>query len=403
MLGEYLLREFDIIIFGATGSTGRLASRYLTSRSHADLRIAIAGRNASKLVKLQSECDIPPGCLVVDVENQSAVDKVVEKGALIFSCAGPFVECGETVVAACAKLGRRYCDITAETPWIRKMIDRYQKEAVASGSCLVPSIGMDCIPADLTTMLAIEASRNQGIALDHLCLYVNFLPRWRFNGSTLLSMLAIANDCGGKWFFDADILIPEPNWPRRPVRHRGPYYDPVLGAWSCVSPFAAVNSAYVEFSQYLRKGSAKENLPAFSFEERLVAGKGFAGLALSYRDALDLGAFRFLCRSAEGRRFLRWLAPPRGSSRTLTERMLGFFQAKLVGREQGKAKLLVRFEGQGDPGNEFTIRVASEIAKQLLRSNLGAKSGFMTASTALGNELVDCMKSAEFFIDVATI
>ena len=83
--------------------------------------------------------------------------------------------------------------------------------------------------------------------------------------------------------------------------------------------------------------------------------------------------------------------------------MLGFFQAKLVGREQGKAKLLVRFEGQGDPGNEFTIRVASEIAKQLLRSNLGAKSGFMTASTALGNELVDCMKSAEFFIDVATI
>ena len=48
-------REYDIILFGATGYTGKLCAEYITLKLPADLNWAVAGRSASKLSGIVNE------------------------------------------------------------------------------------------------------------------------------------------------------------------------------------------------------------------------------------------------------------------------------------------------------------------------------------------------------------
>ena len=48
-------REYDLVLFGATGYSGRMCADYLL-RTHKGLRVALAGRDRAKLEKVAEAC-----------------------------------------------------------------------------------------------------------------------------------------------------------------------------------------------------------------------------------------------------------------------------------------------------------------------------------------------------------
>ena len=120
-------QSHDIIVFGATGFTGRLAALKLATQP--GIKLAIAGRSRAKLEALADQCLHRPAIVEADASDKDSILAMVRQGRVIANFAGPFALYGESVIAACSELGRDYCDITGETPFIREMIDRYEAKA----------------------------------------------------------------------------------------------------------------------------------------------------------------------------------------------------------------------------------------------------------------------------------
>jgi hypothetical protein len=149
---------YDVILYGATGFTGRLVAAQLARRAAAsfpELRWAIAGRNRERLDEVaRSVCGGACGVVVGDAD-----EAIAAQARVVISTAGPFSEVGSDLVAACARLGRDYVDTTGETPWVRGLIDRHDDEASASGALIVPLCGFDSVPSDLLARAAAERLR----------------------------------------------------------------------------------------------------------------------------------------------------------------------------------------------------------------------------------------------------
>src|SRR3990167_6170350 len=151
--------RYDLVIYGATGFAGSVATKHLMESSNLNgMRVAIAGRNKQKLEDLQKLCKFKPDIIIADSNDPASVESMAQSTKVVLNFAGPFAKYAEPVIAACAKLGTHYLDITGETAFIRTMMDRYQEQAKASGARLIPFCGFDSIPADLTTFLALEAA-----------------------------------------------------------------------------------------------------------------------------------------------------------------------------------------------------------------------------------------------------
>lgn len=145
-------RDFDVVLFGATGFTGRIVAQYLDrvgAKQTPPLRWAVAGRSEPKLRQMATELSSAPEVLVATTTSQEQVDRVVSRARVLISTAGPFASYGTPVVDACVRLGCDYVDINGEVGWHRTMIDRYDAQACANGVRLVPSCGFDSVPSDL--------------------------------------------------------------------------------------------------------------------------------------------------------------------------------------------------------------------------------------------------------------
>ena len=139
-------RDYEIVVFGASGFTGRLVAQYIAG-SVDQPRWAIAGRNKAKLDALG--LDVP--VLVADALDRTAVAAVARRTKVVCTTAGPFAKYGSELVAACAEAGTHYCDLTGEVQWMRRMIDAHHDRARATGARIVHAAGFDSIPSDLGT------------------------------------------------------------------------------------------------------------------------------------------------------------------------------------------------------------------------------------------------------------
>ena len=141
-------RDLDIVIYGATGSVGKLTARYL---ARSGLRIGVAGRSAQRLGALRQElpeADWP--LIVVDTGEQDALRRLAGRTRVMISTVGPYATHGLAVVAACAAAGTDYVDLAAEVPFVRRSIDAHHEQSVQSGARIVHSCGFDSVPSDLT-------------------------------------------------------------------------------------------------------------------------------------------------------------------------------------------------------------------------------------------------------------
>ena len=144
-------REFDIIIWGASGFTGRLVAEYLyTNYNSKDLKWAIAGRDNQKLISIRKTFlndEVP--IVLADSFDETSLNKMTQRANVICSTVGPYAKYGSLLVKSCIKNKTHYCDLAGEAQWIRKMIDLYHEEAIRNQVKIVNSCGYDSIPSDM--------------------------------------------------------------------------------------------------------------------------------------------------------------------------------------------------------------------------------------------------------------
>jgi hypothetical protein len=119
-------RKFDIIIFGATGYTGKMCAIYMAKQygMNKNIKWAIAGRRKSALEDIRNELllhdkeliNLP--VVIADSSDFSSLTTMCASTKVIITTAGPFAIYGNQLVKACAELGTHYCDITGETDWV---------------------------------------------------------------------------------------------------------------------------------------------------------------------------------------------------------------------------------------------------------------------------------------------
>ena len=194
-------KEFDVVILGVTGFTGRLVAEYFAqavSPEHPTLRWGIAGRSSAKLAAVQSEIAAafkvrPPPMLMCDNDDQASVDDCVRRTRVIITTAGPYLKRGGPVVDACVRLRTDYVDLTGETAFAADMIEKYHSAAEANGVHIVPMSGYDSIPSDLGVLFAVHQVRERWNQPTRRCKSVCQM-KGQLSGGTLATGIEMGRD-----------------------------------------------------------------------------------------------------------------------------------------------------------------------------------------------------------------
>jgi short subunit dehydrogenase-like uncharacterized protein len=145
-------RDFDIVLYGATGFVGKLTAEYL-ARAGSAARIALAGRSQDKLLAIRQTLGDKAQSwplIQADASQPSSLNALAVRTQVVVTTVGPYLKYGLPLVAACAAAGTDYADLTGEPIFIRESIDLYHKQALDTGARIVHSCGFDSIPSDLT-------------------------------------------------------------------------------------------------------------------------------------------------------------------------------------------------------------------------------------------------------------
>jgi short subunit dehydrogenase-like uncharacterized protein len=401
-------REFDVVVFGATGFVGRQAAAYLQRHAPA-VRLALAGRNAQKLQGVQRECAASAQIIVADAQNSTALQALAARTRVVLSCAGPFALYGSALVAACVDADTHYVDITGETPWVRQMIDLHHARAAKAGTRIVPGCGFDSVPSDLGAYLAAQEMQRR---FDEPCVSVKaaFSMRGGVNGGTLASALNMLHGEQKAAFAQPFLLNPEGSMPANVSAHAdpiAPVRDADFSAWLGPFVMGPINTRVVRRSTALwRAAGDRAYGDDFHYQEYLRFGRGplaaaaAAGMsagALAAQSALTLAPLRSLAAR---------LAPQPGEGPSEHSMNHGRFRCQLIGKSASGNTLRITIADQGDPGNRATTKMVCESALALVLNTdalPGGKKrgGVITPAFALGDVLVQRLRAAGMRIEIA--
>src|SRR3970040_232605 len=144
-------REYDVVLYGASGFTGRQTVAYFAAHAPRGLRWAIAGRDRGRLERVRQQFGPLVGAvdvLVADSSDQPAVDDIVRRTRVLLTTAGPFARFGTPLVDACVRFNTHYVDITGEPAWVGQLVARYHDRAAVTGKRIVPGCGFYSLPSD---------------------------------------------------------------------------------------------------------------------------------------------------------------------------------------------------------------------------------------------------------------
>jgi short subunit dehydrogenase-like uncharacterized protein len=390
-------RPFDVILWGATGFTGRLVAEYLLGRYGGELRWALAGRNRSRLEAVRDELGpVAAGLpiLIADSADLDSLDALAAQARVICSTVGPYALYGSGLVAACVGRGTHYCDLTGEVHWMRRMIDLHHDAARASGARIVHTCGFDSIPSDLGVYrLHREMQRRHGVP----CSAVKFRARefrGGFSGGTIASMLNMLEEAER----DPTIrqVLEDPYGLNPAGERRGldgpervlPEYDRDFGGW--VTPFVmgVINTKVVRRSNALLGYAYGRD---FRYEEGTLIPFGAYGFPVAA--AMSAGSAAFTA-AASIRTVRGWLAsflPKPGEGPSAKTRESGFYVIELLGRHPNDrhGDLHLRIRGDRDPGYGSTSKMLAESAVCLARDPLESPGGVLTPAAAMGAALLE--------------
>ncbi len=392
-------REFDLVLFGATGFTGKLVAEYLASSADKP-RWAIAGRNADKLKALG--LDVPT--LVVDALDAAAMNDLAKRTKVICTTVGPYAKYGSEVVAACAANGTHYADLCGEVQWMRRMIDAHHETAKASGARIVHTCGFDSIPSDLGTW-AVQREFRATFGMPAQQVTALFgESSGTVSGGTVASGLETAREGGEsrevrKLLANPYALDPDPSAAHPPSP------DETSIGWNAdlkmfTVPFlmAGINTRVV------RRAHALAGFPwgnDFVYREVMSTPGSARGLAMAVGVAGTLAGLAFAMKRPRLRAQLEKRAPKPGEGPSAERRARGHWKARFVAKNGSNKLIYVVGDAHGDPGYASTAKMLGESALSLARDPLTSSGGVTTPSVAMGQFLFDRLRRTGLTFEVA--
>jgi short subunit dehydrogenase-like uncharacterized protein len=377
-------REYDIVVFGATGFTGELTAEYL-ARAGAGTRWALAGRNPDKLAAVRrrlsqidpAAADLP--LLTADIGDPDAIRRVAESAKVVITTVGPYIHYGEPLVAACAAAGTDYVDLTGEPEFVDLMWLRYHAQARRSGARLVHSCGFDSIPYDLGALFTVgQLPEGVPIGLEGFV-----RAGGTFSGGTFHSAVHVMGRLrqGARAARERRQLEEKPAGRTIKGASSRPHHDSAAGGW--VLPVPTIDPITV-----LRSARALDRYgPEFTYGHYIVAKR----LPMLGALALGAGAVIGLAQLAPTRNLLLKLKDP-GEGPTPEQRDKAWFRVRFVG-EGGGQRVVTEVAG-GDPGYGETSKMLAEAALCLAHDQLPERSGQLTPAVAMGQALIDRLQRA---------
>lgn len=387
-------RELDLIVFGATGFTGRLVAAHIAgAAARESLRWAIAGRSRDKLEALGLGAPI----IVADALDPAAMQALARRTAVVCTTAGPFSRYGSALVAACADAGTHYCDSTGEVPWMRRMIDAHHARARTTGARIVHTCGFDSIPSDLGCWAAQQAFLARFGAPARKVTGVFGEQSGGLSGGTVASALEIAREAGEDPAVRALLanpyaLDPDPAATRPPAPDTmGIGWQPTLRKFTVPFVMAAVNTRVVRRSHALAGAPWGAD---FVYREVMSTPGTLRGAAMAVGVLGGLGALAFAVSRPGLRERLARRAPPPGDGPSAEARARGHWIVRLVAEGAQGDTLVYIASDRADPGYGSTAKMLGESALCLARDPLSSPGGVLTPSVAMGQPLLDRLRRA---------
>jgi len=376
-------KPFDIVVFGASGYTGRLVAEYLAVEyGGTDLTWAMAGRSLDKLTSVRTEMGISDAValLEVDADNPASVSEMVDACRVVITTVGPYQLYGDELVKQCAERGTDYVDLTGEPSWMHETIARFSEAAKLSGARIVHSCGFDSIPFDLGVYLlqqhAIEKTGEPIATVKGRVRAMN----GTFSGGTIASMRATmasakANPAIIQVLTNPFALTEGFTGPEQPAG-MAPQYDEELQSWSAPFIMAPINTKNIHRSNFLMAHRYGED---FRYDEMLLTGDGDQGKATAEFVAKDDSVAK------------SDLQPGDGPSKE--ERENGNYDAIFAGQACTGDLMISSVQGDRDPGYGSTSKMLTEAAMCLLHNPELASGGLWTPAAALGDALIERLQA----------
>jgi short subunit dehydrogenase-like uncharacterized protein len=373
-------RELGIIVYGATGYTGKLVADYMNRQYgvNRDVSWAIAGRSLEKLAATRDELgisgDLP--LILADASDPSSLHSMAARAKVVLTTVGPYQLYGTELVAACALAGTDYVDLCGEPTWMKEMISAHSDAAKSSGARIVFSCGFDSIPFDLGVYFVQQAAMEQfGAVAPRVKGRVRGM-QGTWSGGTLASfkatMAAAAKDPDlVATLMDPFALTPGYSGAEQPNGMQTTY-DDVVKSWLAPFVMATINTKNIHRSNLLLEQQYGTN---FAYDEMLMTGPGDQGEAIAKAVAEDKSMANDPTQPGEG--------PSR------EERENGFYDVLFVGETADGKSICAAVKGDMDPGYGSTSKMIAESAVCLLQNPEAASGGIWTPASAMGSLLIE--------------
>ena len=412
-------KKLDLVLFGATGFTGTQTLKHLAQYVPTGFKWAIAGRSREKLDALLPLCASAasqPVIRVADSTEAASVDKLVASTRVVIQLAGPYGKNGEVFVAAAAKHGTHYLDLTGEIGWVAEMIDRYQATAVESKAKIIPVCGFEALPFDIAALLIAtrlkELTGERAASVEVINQFTGppaFRPRDVLSGGTMASIKAMLEEGAGALLTDPAALVSDDATAAQ-IRKDGRYdfrarFDKDADAWLAPTvPAPFVNPPVIYRSISLLAGLKGSPFAKDCRYEEAMSTKGMAPFALGQRVVAEMLArsFNAMAKSVDrdgaldqlGRaaikQLMEWVGPKPGQGPSEKHLEESGYTLRMKATSRSGAIVRGRATAHGHPGYRSTAMLIAEAG--LLLAGAGApgcsvlprQSGFLTPATAFG-------------------
>ncbi|WP_409432650.1 saccharopine dehydrogenase family protein [Litorimonas sp. RW-G-Af-16] len=371
-------KDFDVVVYGATGFTGRLVAEYLDNEYGSDLKWAMAGRSLDKLKSVRDEMGVSDAVelIVANSDKPETLADMASRTKVVITTVGPYQLYGEPLVKACVEAGTDYVDLCGEPAWMVDIIDRYDAAAKKSGARIVLSCGFDSIPFDLGVyFLQQHAIKKTGKPSPKVRGRVRKM-KGTFSGGTAASFMETMKRAQKQpeilnWLKDPFALTPNFEGPKQPHGAK-PIHEDDLGSWSAPFIMASINTKNVHRSNALLGHKYGED---FVYDEMMFTGPGEQG------EQIAQGI-------AKGNAFGD--NPPKpGEGPSKQERETGFYDVLFIA-ETDSGKMMASVKGDKDPGYGSTSKMISEAALALVKDVPHSQTGggVYTSAPAMGDALI---------------
>jgi short subunit dehydrogenase-like uncharacterized protein len=385
-------REFDIVIFGASGYTGKLVAEYMHDQYGDDqsIKYAIAGRNTEKLLEVKKDLNLNEDITILEVDSTDldSLDKMTTSAKCILTTVGPYQLYGSKLVESCAKNGTDYVDLTGEPGWMYEMISAHKETAQKSGARLVFSCGFDSIPFDLGVYFVQNAAKEKfGKPAPHVRGRVKAM-NGEFSGGTIASLGATMSTLKEKPELIKVLANPfsltEGFEGPSQLDDSKPLLDEKMNMWLAPFVMAPINTKNIHRSNALLDHAYGKD---FCYDEMMIAGEGDEGeqIAKAMSSGNPMGGDN---------------VPQPGEGPSKESREQGNYDV-LFFADLEEGSIGARVTGDMDPGYGSTSKMIAESALCLVQDCSNLAGGIYTPAPSMGEKLIDrLIKKAGLTFDI---